>query len=183
MRNFTLVAQNIDVTPLCLLLARQPELWNEHRLRTQFAASPHAQADDIWLMFNGAKEGPSAENAYLNDCDVVPYRGWSALPQARTIIFDLLRRTEGVRLGRTLITRLRPGGIIAAHVDGGAPAEYFHRYQVALKSLPGAQFQIESEVVNFRSGECWLINNRAEHSVRNDSEDDRIVMIVDIRHE
>jgi quercetin dioxygenase-like cupin family protein len=66
-------------------------------------------------------------------------------------------------------------------VDSGAPATFYTRYQIALQSLPGALFNIEDETVNFRSGDIWLINNKAEHSVVNNSADDRIVCIVDIR--
>lgn len=64
---------------------------------------------------------------------------------------------------------------------GGAPATYYNRYQVALQSLPGALFTIGDETVNFESGDVWLIDNKKEHGVINNSRDDRIVMIVDIR--
>jgi aspartyl/asparaginyl beta-hydroxylase (cupin superfamily) len=92
-----------------------------------------------------------------------------------------MRMVEGVTLGRVIITKLPPGKKITPHVDGGAPATYFSRYQIALQSLPGALFTIGDETVNFESGEVWLIDNKKEHSVVNNSRDDRIVMIVDIR--
>lgn len=161
------------------------------------------EADDIWLWFNqilaedkkdeisAGEKSVIAAHEYLygkkqplgliDAKDVLPYPAWFALPQARQIIFDLLRAVEGTQLGRVIITRLKPGKQIIPHVDAGAPAEFFKRYQVALQSLPGAIFQIEDEKVNFNTGEIWLINNRAEHSVQNNSKDDRIVMIVDIR--
>ncbi len=81
-----------------------------------------------------------------------------------------------------MVTRLRPGAKILPHVDGGAPATYYSRYQVALQSLPGAIFKIADEVCNFRTGDVWRIDNRSEHSVENNSADDRIVLIMDIRH-
>jgi aspartyl/asparaginyl beta-hydroxylase (cupin superfamily) len=97
------------------------------------------------------------------------------------MVLDLIHRVNGVQLGRCIITKLPPGGQITPHVDGGAPAEFYTRYQIALQSLPGALFHSGDETVNFRAGEIWWINNRVTHSVVNNSADDRIVCIVDIR--
>lgn len=175
MRNFFRVCENLNTFPLLHALARQPELWNQNSLRTEFPGTPHGEADDIWLWFNDQKEDVA------NAIQVIPYPAWTLLPQARQIVFDLLRAVEGVQLGRVIITRLKPGKQIIPHRDAGAPAEFFKRYQVALQSLPGAIFQIEDEQAGFKTGDIWLINNRAEHSVQNNSQDDRVVMIVDIR--
>jgi aspartyl/asparaginyl beta-hydroxylase (cupin superfamily) len=76
---------------------------------------------------------------------------------------------------------LPPGKEISSHVDSGAPATYFQRYQIALQSLPGAIFKIEDEEVQFSTGEVWHIDNTKTHSVINNSGDDRIAMIVDVR--
>lgn len=181
MKHFLQLASGLNTTQALHSLACQPELWNANTLRTKHPHTAHAEADDIWLWFNELpREGDNAR--VIDDREVVAYEGWRALPQLRPFVFGLLTQTEGVRLGRCMVTRLRPGKRILPHVDGGAPAEYFSRYQVALQSLPGALFRIEDESVNFRSGDVWRINNRAEHSVENNSDDDRIVLIVDIRH-
>jgi hypothetical protein len=177
LRNFQLIARGVDVGPLGHALVLKPELWNANRLRTTFEGSPHAQADDIWLWFN--EEG--TEDEVIDGKDVRPYPAWLELPQARHIVFDLMRRVEGVRLGRVLITRLSAGKTITPHADEGAPAEYYDRYQVALQSLAGCMFNIDEESVEFEMGEIWWIDNRKSHSVENVSSDDRIVMIVDIK--
>lgn len=178
MRNFTLIAERVDVIPLLNALAVNADLWNEHPLRTTHPASPHHAVDDILVWFNDIPDDPEA---VVNDLDVVPYRAWSTIPQVRPLVHDIMRRVEGVRLGRVMITRLPPGGTIPEHVDEGAPATYYTRYQLALQSLPGALFHIGDETANFRTGEWWLVNNRAPHSVVNNSADDRIALIVDIR--
>jgi len=175
MKNFFKVGE-VNVQPLLHAIQRQPELWNKNSLRTKFPGTPHSEADDIWLWFNSENSDDPA-----NDRETVPYPAWDFLPQARQIVFDLMRAVEACQLGRVIITKLTPGKQITPHVDGGAPAQFYKRYQVALQSLPGAMFAIEDEKVNFKSGEVWLINNRAEHSVQNNSADDRIVMIVDVR--
>lgn len=180
--------------PLMAQIQRQPELWDENTLRTKHPGTAHSQVSDIWLWFNELPKGDEnqltfeqrydiAFNGVVNDREVVPYRGWQLLPAARNIIFPIMRHVEAVRLGRVIITKLPPGKRITPHVDGGAPATYFQRYQVALQCLPGNVFRIDDEQVEFRSGEVWLIDNKKEHEVINNSADDRIVMIVDLRSE
>lgn len=175
MKHFFKVGE-VNVQPLLHAIQRQPELWNEHRLRTKFPGTPHAQAEDIWLWFNSEDSVDPA-----NDRETVPYSAWGRLPQARPIIFDLMRAVEASQLGRVIITKLAPGREIAPHVDGGSPAQFYKRYQIALQSLPGALFKIEDETVNFVGGDVWLIDNRSRHSVINNSADDRICLIIDCR--
>ena len=176
MRNFYKLGE-IDPGPLMMALARQPGLWNENALRTQHPNTAHAQADDIWLWFND----PTNPAAVVDDRQTIPYPAWDALPQVRPIVFDLMRRVEGVQLGRVLITRLAPGKCITPHVDGGAPATFYSRFQIALQSLPGCLFNAGGETVNFRSGEVWYFDNTIEHAVVNNSADDRLALIVDVR--
>lgn len=177
MRSFLKIAEAVDVLPVLNALAVNPDLWNENPLRTTHPDSPHQACDDIWLWFND----PTDPATVPNDTVVVPYRGWFALPSIRPMVLDLMRRVEGTHLGRVVITRLPPGAIIPEHTDGGAPATFFTRYQIALQCLPGALFMCGNETVQMRAGDVWLIDNTAPHSVVNNSADDRIVCIVDIR--
>lgn len=178
MRGFCKIFEGMDVVPLLAALATKPHLWNAHDLRTTFPGSPHADVDDIWLFFN---EIPEDQTAVINDIAVVPYPAWQELPQARSLVFDLMHRVGGVQLGRVLITRLPPGKSIPEHADQGAPAEYFQRYQIALQSYPGCVFTVGEEVVQFSMGECYWIDNSTPHSVVNNSADDRLALVVDIR--
>ncbi len=181
MKYFQQLAAGLDVGPLMHALARNPELWNQNPLRTMHPGTAHASVSDIWLWFNELPKDGQAHTV-ANDRETVPYPAWNKLPQARPIIFDLMRRVEGTQLGRVIITKLPPGKTITPHVDGGAPAAFYSRYQVALQSFPGALFHIGDETSNFRTGDVWMIDNSVEHSVVNNSADDRIVMIVDIRN-
>jgi hypothetical protein len=177
LRNFLRIAQGVDVIPLLNAIAGKPDLWDENTLRTRHPRTAHGEVSDIWVWFND----DSDSSKVIDDREVIPYRAWSELPQVRPLVLDLMRRVEGVRLGRVIITRLPPGKRITPHVDGGAPATYYTRYQVALQSEPGAVFRIGDEAVTFRTGEVWRIDNTLEHSVENNSAADRIVLIVDVR--
>lgn len=172
-----MLASNINVAPLCHAAQRQRDLWNVNPLRTAHPGSPHGEAEDIWLRFSPL-EDPAA---VMDGLDSVNYPGFAALPQARPIVFDLMRLVEGERLGRVLITRLKPGGRITRHADEGEYAAHFDRYHVSLHGLPGSIFRAGDETVSMATGECWWFDNQAPHEVVNNSADDRIHLIVDIR--
>lgn len=178
MRHFQQLAAGVNVTPLMNALQRQPELWDANPIRTQHPGTAHSQVSDILVFFNSLEQ---MAEGIINDKEVIPFPAWDRLPQLRAMIFDLMRTVEGIQLGRVIITKLPPGKEITPHVDQGAPAEWFNRYQIALQSLPGALFHIGDETVNFHTGDVWMIDNRTEHSVVNNSKDDRIVCIIDIR--
>ncbi len=109
------------------------------------------------------------------------YPAFAALPQARPLICDLMRLVEGERLGRVVVTRLAPGKAITPHADEDAHASYYDRYHIALQVLPGVIFRCGDEAAPMMTGEVWWFNNASVHEVMNESNDDRITLIVDIR--
>ena len=177
MRNFLQVAGTVDALPLLHQIAVQPDLWNQNGLRREYPDSPHATVDDIWLRFQDL-DVPADQVPDTNES--VCYPAWDKLPAAQDIVFALMARVRGVRLGRVIITRLPMGKVIAAHCDGGGVADYYQRYQVCLQATAGNVLCCEDESISMRSGEVWLFNNLLEHEVINNGSDDRIVMIVDI---
>lgn len=179
MRNFQCLAANIDTIPLLNAIVRDPALWNQNALRTSHSETSHSAVDDIWLRFNEVDE--EHPEKVVDDIECVNYPAWWALPQARSIVFDLMRRVEGERLGRVLVTRLAPGRKIAPHIDGGLPATYYDRFHVVLDAAPGCLFRSGDETVQMASGQVWWFDNTKEHEVINNSVDDRIHLIIDIR--
>lgn len=177
MKNFHLIAGGINVAPL-LNAVKRCSTWNTNDLRTTHPSSPHKQVDDIWLRFNKLPENP---NALLDDFESINYPAWFELPQAQDICLDLMRQMRGERLGRVLITSLAPGKSIEPHIDHGSTATYYDRYHVVLQGLPGSIFNCGSDTVQMRTGEVWWFQNSVEHSIVNNSADDRIHLIVDIR--
>jgi glycerol-3-phosphate dehydrogenase len=176
-RHFQKIAEGIDVIPLLNALAGS-DLWNENTLRTTHPLSPHQQTDDIWCLFNAIPDDPEA---VIDDCEVIPYRAWTDIPALRPLVLNLMRAVDGMRLGRVLITRLASGNTIPEHTDQGAPATYYKRYHLALKSEPGALNISGGEIVTYKMGEFWYFDNTVPHSIVNNSADDRIVLVVDVR--
>lgn len=178
MRLFQQIAANINVMPLLHALQRKPDLWNADNVRTKYPQSPHHQADDILLRFNFI---PEDITKIVDDKEAFDYPALAQLPQARPLIFDLMRAVEGERLGRVMITRLAPGKVITPHADQGAPADFYDRYHIILQNLPGSVFQCGEEKVTMRAGDCWWFDNTKIHSVTNNSADDRLTLICDIK--
>lgn len=185
MRNFQRIASGVDVMPLLHALQRNEDLWNANKFRTTFKNTPHGDVDDIWLRY-------SEPEAVLNPDDIRPiiaghevtwYEAAHDLP-FKPIVCDLMRRVEAYSLERLLITRLKPGGRILPHADNAG--EYVHqgdigRYHVVLQGLPGSLMRCGDERVNMQTGEVWWFNAHIEHEVANNSTDDRIHMLVDVR--
>lgn len=176
LKHFLKIAEGVDVLPALHALALNPDLWDENTLRTTHPDSPHQDVSDIWVWFNDPSEDVP------NAIQTQPYRAWTVLHPLRPMVLDLMRRVDGVQLGRVIVSKLAPGKGIPNHVDEGAPAEFYSRYHIALQCLPGAMMTCAEEHLNMRSGEVWKVNNRVEHSVFNNSADDRIVVIVDVRN-
>lgn len=173
MRYFYRLAEGVRVLPLMAAIARQPKLWNADNCRREFAETPHTAADDILLRF-GAKDG--------NDLEAVDNAAMQALPDVKSEILNIMRLVNGSRLGRVIVTRLESGKKILPHSDVlGEYSKYYTRYHLVLQGMPGSMFNCGDETVNMLTGELWWFDASAEHSVINNSKDDRIHMLIDVR--
>lgn len=173
MNNFQKIA-NCNIQPLIAALARQPELWNKNSIRTAHKGTVHSDVSDILLRYNEISEN------ILDDLDNKDYPAFSFLPQARVLIFDLMRLVEGNRLGRVFITKLPNGCKILPHKDEGKSAEYYDRYHIILQNYQDSIFRCGNEIICPNAGDVIWFNNQIEHEVINNSIDDRISLIVDI---
>lgn len=182
MKNFLQIGAGVDVLPLLLELHRQPHLWNRNDVRLS-KAGPHWQSDDIWLRYKDETENKKSD--YLNFSDPhdgIWYPSYYALPAARKLVFDLMARVEGERIGGIFIYRLAPGKKIFPHVDTGWHVEYYDKFNICLQSNPKAAFVYEDgEAFSQRQGDVHRFINTKPHSVVNEGTDDHIILIVCLR--
>lgn len=186
MRNFQRLIQGYDVGAMMHELARHPELWNQHQFRTTYAGTPHQDVDDIWVRFSPLEHcaDPEAVGEVINGTDAVWYEAKKALPSLMPTVLTFMAVVRAYSLLRLLITRIRPGGRILPHADvDGAYVNLpdIARYHIILQGKPGSKFRCGSEVVEMLTGEIWWFNAALEHEVLNDSDDDRIHLIADLR--
>lgn len=153
--------------------------WDEHNKRRTFPNSPHAEMVDIWVRFGDVSNGDYS--ALGKDHDSVWYQSASVIPDIKRMVFELMSAVNGERLGGVLITKLPPGGVIKPHVDSGWHANYYEKFYIALSNQDGARFCFEHDNINAKNGECYWFRNDVLHWVENDSDQDRIAMIVCIK--
>jgi hypothetical protein len=183
MNSHMLIADGFDVEPIRQSLSEQPELFGLHRQRAQFYMSPHSGMSDIWVRYNDIANYKSLEDmSTFNDRhESVWYPSASRINGLRSLIFKLMQHVEGERLGGILITKVPPGGSIAAHTDAGWHAEYYSKFYVPIQNDPGARFCFTDGVIEPNLGEIYWFDNSVVHWVENNSNKDRIAMIVCIK--
>lgn len=179
MKNFMAIG-TADTLPLMMEIQRQPKLWQVDTYLRDYPQGPFGDTETIFIRFPPASVSELERGAKDQHESVWMY-GAVQLPAARKIIFDLLARVQGERLGRVMINKLRPGGRIYPHADTPAHAEYWDRYHVVLQSGAGCMFRCGDEKVNMPVGQVWWFAHALEHEVVNNAKEDRIHLIIDIR--
>lgn len=80
---------------------------------------------------------------------------------------------------RALFARLRAGGVIAPHIDRVPSLLNCHRVHLPISSNKDVWFCVGGESVNMPVGDLIEINNATIHCVENNSDEDRIHLIID----
>lgn len=188
MDNFLTLATGVDTTPLLLSIKRRPELWKADDYLRNYPQGPFKEVESILLRFPPITVVELEEDAQrlLADRRYDPHECMSreemrVLPEAHALAMMLMARVEGERLGRVMINKIVPGGRIFPHADTPEHADYYTRFHVCLYGLPGATIRCGDERRQFRTGDVFWFNNKLEHEVVNNSAEERISMVVDIR--
>lgn len=173
----------VDPLPLQSALKVNSHLFGEYPYRGDSPTSPHREMRDIWLRYNDIipylESGELA--TFADEHDSVWYPAYNELPEAKDIIFKVMAAVYGERLGGVLITKLPPGGKIYAHADSGWHAEYYDKYYVPIENHKGSVFGFVKGNIEAELGEVYLFNNSFLHWVNNDTDHDRIAMIICIK--
>lgn len=186
MRNFQRIAAGVNVTPLVLAIARRPELWKEDTYLRDYPQGPFGEIDSIMLRFpvktvHETEDALKDHTSRYDQHENIDYPAYGVLHEARPLVRDLFHTVAGERLGRVMINRIAPGGVIYPHADTPSHADYYSRFHIVLQSAPGVKFRAGDEWAYWETGSVFWFNNKLEHEVINESPIDRIHMIVDAR--
>lgn len=190
MRFFQKIAEGVNVVPAKIELQTNHDLWNQHTLRTLTPGSPHCEVDDIWLRMNDLTKCRQADTdpVHVDHRESINYPAAARLVAVRSLVMNLMTLVSGERLGRVIISRMAPGAQIGKHEDIGPDLTkwydnepYYSRFHIVIQAGPGSLFNCVDEQVNMRTGEVWWFRNDLEHSVINNSDDDRIHVVCDIK--
>lgn len=172
---------HFDVSGLLSQIRAHPELWNDFDVRTNHPKSPHRELDDIFVRYNARENFAGDRHAFNQPHESVWWPAAEKLPAVFPIVFDLMRHVEGEKLGMVLITRIPAGKQCYSHVDVGWHARHFDKYAVQLASAPGQAFHVGPTELSAQPGECYYFDNSRPHWVVNDSDQDRMTLIVCVR--
>lgn len=176
------IASGFDVSPLIRQLDDSPELWNKHKLRTDRYNTPHNEVSDIWVRFNAWENfDGDAVKFTMHPHESSWYPCISKIPAAWSLARKVYRRVGGKKLGGILITRIPPGGEVKPHIDSGWHAEHYEKFAIQIKGNKDQAFCFAGESLSPLPGDLYTFNNSRLHWVRNDSDEERITLIMCIR--
>lgn len=189
-RNFQRIATGVNVTALMLAITRRPELWTEDSYLRHYPQGPFGETDSIMLRFPKKLEVKSEKQLALYKKNMLPghdqhesidYPAYMRLPEARALVMQVFAAVAGERLGRVMINRVCSGGRIFPHADSPEHASYYRRFHIVLQSQEGVMFRCEQERTFWETGSVFWFNNALEHEVINESDSDRIHLVMDAR--
>lgn len=179
MQAFNKLPLEFDVTELKGFL-EACDLWDKYPQRREAKGSPHSEMVDIWARFKDPRECIESGDwtSFVNEHE----SEWlEDIPSVKGIASEIMSYLDGEQLGGILITKLPPSGRIKPHVDSGWHAEYYDKYFIPIKNHDGAKFCFESGEIEPVEGECYAFRNDRLHWVENESNEDRIAMIICIK--
>lgn len=173
------VASGFNVGPLQEQLDAAPELWNEHRERTQ--AYAHSKVSDVWVRYRDFAEFDGDMAAFNEPHASAWYPGVTKIPSAWSLARKVKRLAGAETLGGVLITRIPPGESVKPHIDGGWHAGHYRKFGVQVKGDQRQAFCFEGAELRANDGDVYEFRNDVLHWVTNDSDRERITLIVCVR--
>lgn len=172
------MAESIRLLPTTYDVAQAQEqlkrdVWNRHDARRKTYV--HAGVDDIWLRYGlGDTSGPHESEWY----PVV-----NEIPALWSLVRRVCRAERAKKLGGVLITKIPPGGRVEPHIDEGWHAREYEKVAVQIKGDERQAFHFEDASVSALDGQSYTFDNSRLHWVTNDSDRERITLIVCLKRD
>jgi hypothetical protein len=186
MNNFKVLGK-LPVKPLIKALAERDDLWNKHLDRQMGAdmVSPGTKFDDIWVhmaqsvneMSPDQKHEMMTKGPWINPANFWR-QAYYELP-IKDILMQAFHFLDGQAYGRVFMSRMKPGAKIFPHID--QDILHFARTHVALSEDKDQIFKCGDEVFSPKLGEIFWFDNSLLHSVENNSEIDRLTLVIDMQ--
>jgi GNAT superfamily N-acetyltransferase len=184
LKNFIKLAEGINFSEA--LNQINDTMWHSDTYLRDYPQGPFGETDSIICRFPpiSVKETEKELRKHITTFDQHECE-WKSiikdLPAVENLVFFLMSQVRGTRLGRVIINRVKAGGEIYPHEDTPAHARYWSRFHIVLKAKSGVDFTCGDEQIQMLTGEIWYFRNDLMHSVVNNSDEDRIHLVVDIK--
>lgn len=172
LKHFRLITQGLDIAPALSEIARHKTLWPLMDLRQRYGPS-HKDTETIAL------RGPPSLYDIQNNLESMNYTVWNSFTELGKLFLELVSIIGAREVGRVMLVRLKPMGIITPHRDEGVYARYYSRFHLALASELTCSFSVGDETIHMAPGELWWFNHQLSHHVINLSPIPRIHLIFD----
>jgi hypothetical protein len=187
--NFFKISSNSELAKRLHDFFKNPKndyLWNIH-VHRQTAAPELKYTKSVNLRIPKPQSMIKTTQEYNQVMEIIDFK----LKQEIPIFLELCNWIEStldstkarqVNIGRIFFSKLAAGQKVDTHTDQGAYFDYYDRFHFIVHAADN-KFIVREEVLEFVTGEFYWINNHVPHSLINDSNDDRIIVIIDARLE
>lgn len=103
--------------------------------------------------------------------------------KAADLVKHIVSYLEDVYVGkaaRILLIKLEAGKDVSEHTDGGDYLSTVRRVHIPIITDDSVEYVVNKETVVMKKGEGWEINNFKPHYVLNNSDKDRVHLLIDI---
>ena len=174
------LSRRVNVAQAVDQLAEHPKYWDKYKMRTEAYGTPH-DVSDIWVRYNAWENFDGDQTAFNDVHTSVWYPCAKVLTEIRPLVAYVYGLVDGQELGGVLITRIRPGKQVSPHIDTGWHAGYYNKYAVQLQGNREQCFHFEDSELRPLSGDIYTFDNSKLHWVTNDSNEDRMTLIICIK--
>jgi hypothetical protein len=158
-----------------------PHFWNKYRARAMAYNSPHTKMSDMWLRYNNYQNFNGDLVEFNREHVSVWYDEAHKMPSVMNLVFQVYNYVQGRQLGGVLLTKIPPGGKVEPHVDSGWHASYYEKFAVQLMGNEWQSFRFEGYSLSAQPGELYTFDNSRTHWVTNDSDEDRMTLIICVK--
>jgi hypothetical protein len=167
-----------DVSRLQAELAAT-DAWDAIRLRTEPPGSPHREVSDIWVRYNPIENYDGDMRTFNNEHTSEWYP--VDLPETRALALRIGKDLKALSIGAVLVTKIPPGKQVYPHVDQGWHARHYEKFALQVKGNDKQAFHFQDEDLVTHDGDLFWFDNAYPHWVTNDSDQERITLIVCVR--
>lgn len=158
-----------------------PHFWNRYTARRDLYGGPHSQMSDMWIRYNDYANYDGDMAKFNSEHVSVWYPEAYKMPAVMQLANEVFEYVGGKQLGAVLLTKIPPHGCIEPHVDGGWHASYYEKFAVQLMGNIWQSFRFENYSLSANPGELYTFDNSRTHWVTNDSDEDRMTLIVCVK--
>ncbi|MGH8601283.1 MAG: aspartyl/asparaginyl beta-hydroxylase domain-containing protein [Gammaproteobacteria bacterium] len=187
MLNFFRLAENLNINPLAHAVTLNSNKFLEipRSIKPGQPGYTHRQAKIIVLRMtpiNGDISKSEILDQAKNEIQASNTNEWGMFPEAWPHIYMMMAALRGTQIGRVAIAQIPPGKEIEAHIDDGFSSEFYQRYHVIINGKPGNWAFCGGEKAEMLTGEAWWFDCNKEHAFKNESDEPRTYLNLDIRN-